>query len=129
MAINTRLQKFQDELDKYFEKSEDHELLTKMRDFRTHFKNWQANRDDYEVEEGWPSSTTFTDLEGTTYFLWGKKLHNWDGPALINSDKSEYYLYGIQYSYEEWREFKSQWTGLPWYKTPSILADAGAARN
>ena len=57
------------------------------------------------------------------------KLHNWDGPALINSNKSEYYLYGIQYSYEEWREFKTQWTGLPWYKTPSILADAGTARN
>ena len=78
MAINTRLQKFQDELDTYFERNKDNELLSSMREFRNHFKNWQDNREDYEVEEGWPSSTTFTDLEGTTYFLWGKKLHNWN---------------------------------------------------
>ena len=129
MALSKRLQRFQNELDEYFERNKDNELVSTMKEFNSHLKNYQANREDYEVEEGWPSSTTFTDLEGTTYFLWGKKLHNWDGPALISSDKKEYYLYGIQYSQEEWKEFKTQWSGLPWYKTPSILADTGAARN
>ena len=63
---------------------------------------------------------------------WGNKFHNWDGPALYpegNKRKGEYYLYGIRYEVEEWKEMKKQWDGLPWYKTPAILMDAGSARN
>ena len=74
-------------------------------------------------------SRKITTADGTIMHTFNGKLHNWEGPALISSDKKEYYLYGIQYSQEEWKEFKTQWSGLPWYKTPSILADAGAARN
>ena len=59
-------------------------------------------------------------------------LHNWDGPALFpkgDKKQGEYYLYGIRYEAEEWKEMKKQWEGLPWYKTPAILMDAGSARN
>ena len=46
------------------------------------------------------------------------RLHNWDGPALINEDqkKIEYYLNGIQYSEDDWKEIKKEREGLPWYK-------------
>ena len=46
------------------------------------------------------------------------KLHNWDGPALINEEqkKKEYYLNGIQYSLDDWKDIKKSGEGLPWYK-------------
>ena len=46
------------------------------------------------------------------------KLHNWDGPALINKEqkKKEYYLNGIQYTADEHNEIKKSGEGLPWYK-------------
>ena len=46
------------------------------------------------------------------------KLHNWDGPALINEQqkKKEYYLNGIQYTLDEWKDIKKSGEGLPWYK-------------
>jgi hypothetical protein len=49
-------------------------------------------------------------------------LHNWDGPALINNEKKikEYYLHGIQYDIEGWKEQRRERAGLPWYKNPSL---------
>ena len=46
------------------------------------------------------------------------KLHSWDGPALINKiqKKKEYYLNGIQYSFDMWTEILRSQEGLPWYK-------------
>ena len=46
------------------------------------------------------------------------QLHNWDGPALINKQqkKKEYYLNGIQYSLDEWKDIKKGREGLPLYK-------------
>ena len=46
------------------------------------------------------------------------KLHNWEGPALINKEqkKKEYYLNGIQYTADEHKEIKKSGEGLPWYK-------------
>ena len=46
------------------------------------------------------------------------KLHNWEGPALINESqkKKEYYLNGIQYTIDEWKDIKQSGEGLPWYK-------------
>ena len=46
------------------------------------------------------------------------KLHNWEGPALINKEqkKKEYYLNGIQYTADEHNEIKKSGEGLPWYK-------------
>ena len=46
------------------------------------------------------------------------KLHNWEGPALINKEqkKKEYYLNGIIYDFDMWNEIKKSGEGLPWYK-------------
>ena len=46
------------------------------------------------------------------------KLHNWEGPALINKGQKlkEYYLNGIIYEYDIWNEIKKSGEGLPWYK-------------
>ena len=46
------------------------------------------------------------------------KLHNWDGPALVNKGqkKKEWYLNGIQYTEDYWKEIIKSGEGLPWYK-------------
>jgi hypothetical protein len=46
------------------------------------------------------------------------KLHNWEGPALINEKQKlkEYYLNGIKYDFEKWKDIKQSGEGLPWYK-------------
>ena len=46
------------------------------------------------------------------------KLHNREGPALINETQKlkEYYLNGIQYTMDEWKDIKKSGEGLPWYK-------------
>ena len=60
------------------------------------------------------SKTTISTLE----INGENKLHNWDGPALINKGqkKKEYYLNGILYDFEMWKEIKKSGEGLPWYK-------------
>ena len=52
------------------------------------------------------------------------KHHNPDGPAIeyLNSNKKEYYLFGIQKTLEEFKDIKSSKEGLPWYKNPSMKA-------
>lgn len=70
-----------------------------------------------------PQSKTITKSDGTIMVIWDKKLHCWEGPALIpegNNKKREYYLYGIRHSEKEWKDAKKQLTGLPFYKNPSI---------
>jgi len=57
------------------------------------------------------------------------KLHNWDGPAVIpqgNMKLAEYYIYGIQYTKEDWIDRKRDTNGLPWFKT--ALGKAAGAR-
>ena len=46
------------------------------------------------------------------------KLHNSEGPALVNEKQKlkEYYLNGIIYEYDIWNEIKKSGEGLPWYK-------------
>jgi hypothetical protein len=42
-----------------------------------------------------------------------------EGPALIpegNNRKREYYLNGIKYTEEKWKEILQSREGLPWYK-------------
>ena len=48
-------------------------------------------------------------------------LHNEEGPALINKQqrKKEYYLNGIQYDKDTWKEIIKGKEGLPWYKNPA----------
>jgi len=71
--------------------------------------------------EDFPKSKKLKTPEGTIAYYWDGKLHNWEGPALIpNGDnrKREYYIYGIEYSEEEWKEAKRSGKGLPWFKDP-----------
>ena len=56
------------------------------------------------------------------------KLHNWDGPALINKEqrRKEYYLNGIEFTFDDWNEIMKGKEGLPWYKT---AAAKGTSRH
>ena len=65
------------------------------------------------IEEDDSKTTAYTlEINGEN------KLHNWEGPALINKSqkKKEWYLNGIQYTMEEWKDIKKSGEGLPWYK-------------
>jgi hypothetical protein len=45
--------------------------------------------------------------DGTIMYMFDGKLHNWEGPALIpegNNRKREYYINGIKYTEEKWKE-------------------------
>jgi hypothetical protein len=57
--------------------------------------------------------------DGTIAYIWEGKLHNWEGPALIpggDNKKREYYIHGIKYSEDSWKEARRNREGLPWYK-------------
>ena len=76
-----------------------------------------------EKDNKWSKPKKMKTPDGTIVHYWDGKLHNWDGPALIpegDRRKREYYLYGIQYTEEGWKEVKRDRTGLPWYKNPSM---------
>ena len=48
-------------------------------------------------------------------------FHSEEGPALINKEqrKKEYYLNGIEFTYDDWNEIMKGKEGLPWYKQPA----------
>ena len=93
-----------------------------MRDFdqlevegfkRTGCKQKFRTRKLIKIEEDGSKTTAYTlEINGEN------KLHNWEGPALINEEqkKKEYYLNGIIYDYDMWNEIKKSGEGLPWYK-------------
>jgi hypothetical protein len=65
------------------------------------------------------ASRKLTKADGTIAYIWEGKFHNWEGPALIpegNLRKREYYIHGIQYSEDAWKEVRKNRQGLPWYK-------------
>ena len=67
----------------------------------------------YKIEEDGSNTTAYTlEINGEN------KLHNWEGPALINKEQKvkEYYLNGIIYDFDMWNEIKKSGEGLPWYK-------------
>ena len=70
-------------------------------------------RKSFKIEEDGSKTTAHTlEINGEN------KLHNWEGPALINETQKlkEYYLNGIQYNFEKWKDIKQSGEGLPWYK-------------
>ncbi len=68
-----------------------------------------------------PQTRYLVKEDGTRAVSWDGKLHNWEGPALITpKGKKEYYLYGIEYNMEDWKERRKQREGLPWYKDPAF---------
>ena len=48
-------------------------------------------------------------------------FHSEEGPALINKEqkRKEYYLNGIEYTFDDWNEIMKGKEGLPWYKKPA----------
>ena len=64
------------------------------------------------------SITTFYTLEVKGL----NKLHNFEGPALVNEKnrKKEYHLNGIQYTKDEFDYIRKSREGLPWYKNPAF---------
>ena len=80
---------------------------------RTGGKKKYKNRKLSRIEEDGSKTIVYTlEINGEN------KLHNWDGPALINKEqkKKEYYLNGIQYNEDYWKEICKSREGLPWYK-------------
>ena len=49
-------------------------------------------------------------------------FHDEEGPALINKEqkRKEYYLNGIEFTYDDWNEIMKGKEGLPWYKNPAM---------
>lgn len=59
--------------------------------------------------------------DGTVAITWDGKLHSWDEPALVHPDgKKEYYIHGIKYTLDGWKEARRNREGLPWFKNPSM---------
>jgi hypothetical protein len=55
-------------------------------------------------------------------------MHNWDGPAYIpqgNKRLAEYWLFGFQFTKEQWDDRKKDGNGQPFHKTAAGKA-AGA---
>jgi hypothetical protein len=76
-----------------------------------------------ERDNKWPKPTKTRTPDGTVLHHWDGKLHNWEGPALIPEGvyrNREYYIYGIRYTEEEWKEIKRDRNGIPWYKNPAM---------
>ena len=84
---------------------------------RTKGKKKFISRKLSRIEDDGSKTTAYT-LE-----IYGKnQLHNCEGPAIINKQqkKKEYYLNGILYTRDEWKEIKKSGEGLPWYKNPAM---------
>lgn len=80
-----------------------------------------AHQNEILGREDFPKSRRLKSPDGTIVYVWDNKLHNWDGPARIpegDMRKREYFLYGFQYTEDEWKERKREWKGVPWYKDP-----------
>ena len=73
-------------------------------------------------EDGTKTRAVVLDLGNKAVF------NNEEGPALVNKEqkRKEYYLNGIEYSYEIWNEIMKGKEGLPWYKT---AAAKGTSRH
>ena len=71
----------------------------------------------YKIEED-GTKTTARVLDMTTRAV----FHSEDGPALINKEqkRKEYYLNGIEFTFDDWNEIMKGREGLPWYKNPSM---------
>ena len=76
-----------------------------------------------EQKTPFPQSKKTTKPDGTQIYIWDGKIHNWDGPALINPDGTkEWYLYGIKYTEKQFKDRLKSREGLPWYKGGSAKA-------
>jgi len=66
-------------------------------------------------EDGTKTRAIALDMNGRVVF------HNEEGPALINKEqrRKEYYLNGIEFTYDDWNEIMKGKEGLPPSKKPA----------
>ena len=75
----------------------------------------------YKIEEdGSKTKARVIDLGHKIIF------HNEEGPTLVNKEqkRKEYYLNGIEYSFDDSNEIMKGKEGLPWYKNPAFKGSA-----
>lgn len=74
-------------------------------------------KDDYKTR-------TLKSVDGRVITYFNGALHSWNGPALKHPKdtklKPEYYLYGFQYSKEDWLEARRDRNGVPPDKNPQV---------
>ena len=91
-------------------------LAEEIRNIKKWVKPTTKARNVYKIEEdGTKTQALALDMNGRVVF------HNEDGPALINKEqkRKEYYLNGIEFTYDDWNEIMKGKEGLPWYKKPA----------
>ena len=98
-------------------------LAEEIRNIKKWVKPTTKARNVYKIEEdGTKTQAIALDMNGRVVF------HNEEGPALINKEqkRKEYYLNGIEFTYDDWNEIMKGKEGLPWYKT---AAGKGTSRH
>ena len=69
---------------------------------------------------------TLKSIDGREIIYFNNVLHSWDSPALKypkgSKQKDEYYIYGIQYSKEDWLEARRDRNGEPPERSASITS-------
>ena len=88
-------------------------LAEEIRNIKKWVKPTTKARNVYKIEEdGTKTQAIALDMNGRVVF------HNEEGPALINKEqkRKEYYLNGIEFTYDDWNEIIKGKEGLPWYK-------------
>ena len=67
---------------------------------------------------------TLKSVDGRTITYFDGKLHSWEGPALKypseSNLKDEYWLYGFQYTKDEWKEQRRDRNGVSPEKNPQV---------
>lgn len=59
---------------------------------------------------------------------WSGKFHNLEGPAvqdLENPKNSKYYVFGVEYSKDQFKKMISDQIGVPWIKKPGVKLERG----
>jgi len=67
---------------------------------------------------------TFKTPDGKSITMFDGKLHCWEHAAIQyppgSKSKDEYYLYGIQYTKDQWNAAKQDTNGEPPHKNPQV---------
>lgn len=67
----------------------------------------------------YPKAKKVTTSDGTIIHTWDKKMHNLEGPAFIpqgDMKKAKWYVFGKEYTKDEFKKMKKEQTGIPWIK-------------
>jgi hypothetical protein len=105
------------------QKDKEEALAEEIKNVKKWFNPKTKVRRVYKIEEdGTKTTARVLDLGHKAVF------HDEEGPALVNKEqkRKEYYLNGIEFTYDDWNEIMKGKEGLPWYKT---AAGKGTSRH